>query len=248
MPAAGVDLRAAYQRWRRPFGSGSLGPTDTAGIPIEDRLVDSGGLLSRTKFRVDWQYDDRRFLQFSADQRRVTNLQSTAAGFFKQFGLTELSALKARKPVFDEAFDELEKTPDFREGRVSSGSAALNWLVTDDVSLAARYINSSSRNTGVGFAGNRVPLIPRHFMNLSAFWQLGDRWLLSTVANYRSRRFSNEANTASLDAGWVLGLRAYWESNDKRWSVEAAANNLHSDKDAALERRTQLNLNSTYRF
>jgi hypothetical protein len=248
MPAAGVDLRAAYQRWRRPFGSGSLGPTDTAGIPIEDRLVDSGGLLSRTKFRVDWQYDDRRFLQFSADQRRVTNLQSTAAGFFKQFGLTELSALKARKPVFDEAFDELEKTPDFREGRVSSGSAALNWLVTDDVSLAARYINSSSRNTGVGFAGNRVPLIPRHFMNLSAFWQLGDRWLLSTVANYRSRRFSNEANTASLDAGWVLGLRAYWESNDKRWSVEAAANNLDSDKDAALERRTQLNLNSTYRF
>lgn len=247
-PVAGIDLRAAYQRWRRPFGTGSLGATDTAGIPIEDRLVDSGGLLSRAKARADWQFDERRFLQFALDQRRVTNLQSPAAAFFRQFGLTELAALRARKPVFDEAFDELERTPVFGQGRVSSGSAALNWLVTDDVSLAARYINSSSRNTGVGFVGNRVPLIPRHFMNLSAFWQLGDRWLLSSVANFRSSRFSDEANAVSIEAGWVFGFRAYWESSDKRWSVEAAANNLHSDKNAALERRSQFNLNSTYRF
>jgi outer membrane receptor protein involved in Fe transport len=247
-PTVGQHLRVAYQRWRRPVGAGSLGLTETVGIPIEDRLVDVGGLLSRVKLRYDWEFGDKRFFQFSADQRRVENLQSQAATFFRQFGLTELAALKARKPVFDEAFDELERTPVFGQGSVSSGGAALNWLMTDDVSFAARYQNSSSRNTGATFAGRRVPLIPRHFMNLSAFWQLGDRWLLSTVANYRSQRFSNEANTASLDAGWVFGLRAYWESNDKRWSVEAAANNLHSDKNAALERRSQLNLNSTYRF
>lgn len=247
-PDTGKHLRAAYQRWRRPVGAGSLGVTETVGIPIEDRLVDVGGLLNRTKLRFDWEIGDKRFLQFSADQRQVDNLQSAAAGYFRQFGLTELAALKARKPVFDEAFDELERTPVFGQGSVSSGGAALNWLMTDDVSFAARYQNSSSRNTGATFAGKRVPLIPRHFMNLSAFWQLGDRWLLSTVANYRSQRFTNEANTISLDAGWILGLRAYWESHDKRWSVEAAANNLHSDKNAAIERRTQLNLNSTYRF
>lgn len=247
-PDTGKHLRMAYQRWRRPVGAGSLGLTETVGIPIEDRLVDVGGMLNRTKARFDWEFGDKRFLQFSADRREVDNLQSAAAAYFRQFGLTELAALRARKPVFDEAFDELERTPVFGQGRVSSGSAAMNWLMTDDVSIAARYQNASSRNTGTAFAGKRVPLIPRHFMNLSAFWQLGDRWLLSTVANYRSQRFTNEANSASLDAGWNFGLRAYWESNDKRWSVEAAANNLHSDKNSAIERRAQLNLNSTYRF
>jgi tetratricopeptide (TPR) repeat protein len=248
VPATGVDLRAAYQRWRRPFGTGSLGLTDTAGIAIEDRLVDSGGLLSRTKARIDWQYDARRFLQFSLDRREVTNLQSTAAPYFRQFGLSELAALRARKPVFDEAFDELERTPTFTAGTVTSGSAALNWMATDELTLAARYINSASRNTSTAFSGVRVPYIPRHFLNLATFWQVGGRWLLSGVASYRSQRFTDEANTLPLNSGWVFGLRAYWESEDKRWSVEAAANNLHSDKSAAIERRAQFNLNSTYRF
>ena len=105
-----------------------------------------------------------------------------------------------------------------------------------------------TKNTGAGFAGNRVPLIPRHFLILSAFWQLGGRWLLSTVANYRSQRYADEANTLSLNPGWNFGLRSYWETSDKKWSVEAAANNLHSDKHSAIARRSQLTLNSTYRF
>jgi tetratricopeptide (TPR) repeat protein len=249
-PTPGMDLRAAYQRWRRPFGTGSLGITETSGIPVEDRLVDSGGLLTRTKARIDWQYDARRLVQFSADHRQVNNLQSAASAYFRQFGLTELAALRARKPVFDEAFDEFEKTPVFGQGEVTTGGAAINWLMTDDVSVAARYLNSSSRNTAAAaaLAGKAVPYIPRHFMNLSAFWQVGGRWLLSGVANYRSQRFTDEANTLPINAGWVFGLRAYWESDDKKWSVEAAANNLHSDKNSAVERNAQLILNSTYRF
>jgi tetratricopeptide (TPR) repeat protein len=247
-PDKGQDLRVAYQRWRRPVGSGSLGLTETAGIPIEDRLVDVGGMLNRTKARFDWEFGDKHFLQLSADHRQVDNLQSAAAAYFRQFGLTELAALRARKPVFDEAFDELEKTPVFGQGSVSSAGAAINWLMSDDVSLAARYTNSSSRNTGSALAGRKVPLIPRHFLNLSAFWQVGGRWLLSGVANYRSQRYMNEANTQALNAGWNFGLRSYWESDDKRWSVEAAATNLHADKNSAVERNAQLNLNSTYRF
>jgi outer membrane receptor protein involved in Fe transport len=161
--------------------------------------------------------------------------------------------LRASKPVFDEAFDELEKTPEFGEGRVSSAGAAINWLVTDTVSLAGRYIYSSSKNTGIdlkgnNYKGNDLPLIPRHFLNLSSFWQLGGRWLLSTVATYRSQRYADEANADSLDPGWNFGLRSYWETDDKRWSVEAAANNLHADKHSALVRRAELTLNSTYRF
>jgi outer membrane receptor protein involved in Fe transport len=121
-------------------------------------------------------------------------------------------------------------------------------MATDELTLAARYINSASRNTSTAFSGVRVPYIPRHFLNLATFWQVGGRWLLSGVASYRSQRFTDEANTLPLNSGWVFGLRAYWESEDKRWSVEAAANNLHSDKSAAIERRAQFNLNSTYRF
>ena len=247
-PAAGKNLRLAYQRWRRPFATGSLGPTETVGIPIEDRLVDAGGLLRRAKVRLDWEVDKQLLVQVSADRREVENLQSRAAAFFRQFGLSELAALRARKPVFDEAFDELEKTPIFGQGRVTNGGAAVNWLLADDLSLAGRYLYSASRNTGSAFADRKVPLIPRHFLNLSIYKQLGGRWLVAAAATYRSVRFGDEANTVSLNAGWNFGARMYWESEDKKWTVEAAANNLHSDKNAALERRARFDLTSVYRF
>ena len=246
--APGKTLRAAYQRWRRPFGPGSLGLTETAGIPIEDRLVDGGGLLRRGKVRLDWELSPRQFLQFAVDKREVNNLQSVAMPFFRQFGLTELAALRARKPVFDEAFDELERTPTFGEGNVSSASVAGNFLLTDQTTFAARYQLASSRNTAAAFTGRVVPLVPKHFFNLSLFHDFGNRWLASTSATYRSSRYRDEANASPLDAGWILGFRTYWESSDRRWLVEAALNNVHSNKNAAVERRVVFDLTSTYRF
>ena len=93
-----------------------------------------------------------------------------------------------------------------------------------------------------------MPCIPRHFANLSAFWQLSGSWLVGLSANYRSSRFADEANAVALNAGWVFGITSFWESDDKRWTIEAGLANLHADKGAAVERRARAVVNATYRF
>ena len=247
-PAAGHQLRTVYQRWRRPVGTGTLGQTDTLGVPVEDRLVDTGGLMHRTRLQYDWQAADTLYLQAFADERRVTNLQSVSAGLFRLFGVTELDSLRTRKPVFAEPYDELERTPVFGEGRVSSGGLGANWLLSRELTLAARYTQSASRNTGAGFSGNSVPFIPKHYTNLAVFWQARARWLVGVSSTYRSERFSDEANTLRLTGGWNFGLRSYWETDDKRWSVEAVLNNLHADKSSAFEQHARFVISAIYRF
>lgn len=247
-PAPGQKLRVVFQRWRRTAGNGSLGPVDTLGIPLEDRLVESGGLARRTRVQYDWHTGSDSFLQAFADHRQVRNLASATTAQFRVFGVSELDALRARKPVFGEAFDDLEKTPVFLQGRVSSAGLAGNWLLSPSLTLAARYTLSDSHNSGAAFNGNAVPYIPRHFANLSAFWQLSGSWLVGLSANYRSSRFADEANTVALQAGWVFGITSFWESDDKRWTLEAGLTNLHADKRAAVERRARTVVNATYRF
>ena len=115
-PAPGQKLRVVLQRWRRTAGNGSLGPVDTLGIPLEDRLVESGGLARRTRVQYDWHTGSDSFLQAFANHRQVRNLASATTAQFRVFGVSELDALRARKPVFGEAFDDLEKTPGLPAG------------------------------------------------------------------------------------------------------------------------------------
>jgi Flp pilus assembly protein TadD len=253
-PGAGQQFRVVAQQWRRPISLASLGSVDTLGIPVEDRLVESGGLLRRVRAQYDWQLGNESFMQVFADHRRVNNLRSVTNPLFALFGVSELDSLRARKPVFGQPFDDLEDTPVFGEGEVSSLGLAGNWLLNRDWSLAARYRYSSSRNTGsdvttgASFAGFSVPFIPRHFANASLYWQASQRWLVSLSATYRSNRFSDEGNLTALDAGWNFGLTGFWESEDKRWTVEAGLTNLHANKRAAKERRAKMLLNAVYRF
>lgn len=247
-PAAGQKLRAVYQRWRHTAASGSLGPVDTLGIPVEDRLVETGGLLRRMRLQYDWQTGSDSFLQVFADRRRVTNLQSATTALFKVFGVQELDSLRARKPIFGEAFDDLEETPSFQQGRVSSVGIAGNWLLSPAWTLATRYTLTSSNNTGAAFNGNQVPYMPRHFANIALYWQARGSWLIGLSSTYRSSRFSDEANAVALDAGWVFGISSFWETDDKRWSIEAGLNNLHANKRAAAERHARMIVNAIYRF
>jgi Flp pilus assembly protein TadD len=247
-PRDGHKLRLVVQRWRHPASSGSLGPVDTLGIPVDDRLVEIGGLLQRARLQYDWQLNEASFLQGFLDRRRATNLQSATSELFRVFGVQELDSLRARKPVFGEPLDELEQTPAFSEGVLSSAGVAANWLLTARTALAARYTRTHSTNTSAAFAGNRVPYIPRHFANLSLFLQAQDGWLLAVSASYRSARFTDEANRVGLDGGWIFGLTSYWETDDKRWSLEAGLNNLHANKGASVQRRARLDVNATYRF
>lgn len=247
-PAQGHQIRLVSQNWRRPMGAASLGPVDTLGIPVEDQLVQAGGLLRRTRVQYDWQQSDTSFVQVVADHRRVVNLQSAVAPLVAIFDVTELDSLRTRKPVFGQAFNDLEATPTFVQGRVSSIGAAGNWLLNRSVSLASRYTLASSRNTGAGLEGLKVPLIPRHFANASVYWHSTNRWLVSANSTYRSARYSDEGNLAPLAAGWSFGVASYWESEDKRLAVEAALGNLHANKRSSLERLAKFSLNGILRF
>ena len=46
-PAAGTTVRMAYQDWLRPLSVSTLTSVETAGIPVEDRLVEAGGRHKR---------------------------------------------------------------------------------------------------------------------------------------------------------------------------------------------------------
>jgi Flp pilus assembly protein TadD len=247
-PTSGQKLRVVYQRWRHTAGTGSLGPVDTVGIPVEDRLVEAGGLLRRARVQYDWQTGSDSFLQAFADRRLVTTLQSATTSLFKVFGVEELDSLRARKPVFGEPFDDLEKTPTFSQGSVSSIGLAGNWLLSPTLTLAARYTHSSSNNTSVAFAGNDVPYIPRNFANVAGFYQIQGSWLLGVSGSYRSARFADEANSVGLNPGWVFGISSFWETDDKRWTVEAGLGNLHPANKSSVERKPRLVLNGVYRF
>lgn len=246
--SGGGQFRLIAQQWRRPVGLAGLAPVDTLGIPVEDRLVEPGGLLRRVRAQYDAQLGNDSFVQVFADHRQVRNLRSPTKHLFALFGVTELDSLRVKKPVFGQAFDDLEDTPAFDEGDVSSLGVGGNWLLNRDWSLAARYRHSSSRNSSVAFSGLKVPYIPMHFGNASLFWQAPQRWLVALSATYRSARFSDEGNLVSLKEGVVLGVSGHWESLDKRWTVEAGLANLKTDDGVSSEQRARAALQASYHF
>lgn len=242
------QIRLVAQKWRRPVGLAGLAPVDTLGIPVEDRLVEPGGLLRRVRAQYDRQLGTEGFLQVFADHRKVHNLNSPTKRLFALFGVTELDSLRAKKPVFGQAFDDLEDTPAFDQGEVSSLGMGGNWIVNRDWTMAARYRFSSSRNTSVAFSGLKVPYIPTHFVNASLYWQTPQRWLVALNATYRSARFRDEGNLSLLNEGLVLGLSGHWESLDKRWTVEVGLANLQTGGGASTERRTRASFEVDHHF
>ena len=246
--AQGQQLKLVYQRWRRPTGVATLAPVDTLGIPVEDRLVTAGGLLTKLRAQYDWQRNDTSFYRFFADQRQVSNLQNRLAAINGSLELLTLESVRPRGAVFGQAFDELEETPQFGKGKVSSMGMAGNWLLASDVSVSARYHYATSQNTGADFLGLKVPYIPRHLANALVYWQPTNRWQLIARATYRSSRFTDEANLLRLAAGWNYGVAANWESSDKRLNVQAALLNIRANKQASADLRTLLSLTGIYRF
>ncbi len=246
--AQGQQLKLVYQRWRRPPGVATLAPVDTLGIPVEDRLVTAGGLLSRLRAQYDWQRNDSSFYRFFAEQRQVTNLQDRLASINDSLELLTLESVRPRGAVFGQAFDELEETPKFGKGKVSSMGVAGNWLLASRLSLSARYHYANSQNTGADFLGLKIPYIPRHLANALLYWQPANRWQLIASATYRSSRFIDEANLQRLDAGWNYGVAANWESADKRLNLQALLSNVRANKRSSADLKTVLSLTGIYRF
>ena len=122
--------------------------------------------------------------------------------------------------------DTLEAASVFARGRASSVGLGSNLVLSRRLAATAGYVNTRSDNTGLEYPGNALPYLPRHLAKFGLNWASDAHWMLGAQALWRAARFSDEANTARLPPGWELALRLHWESQDKRWSVDAYAANL----------------------
>ncbi len=247
-PVAGQTLRLAAQKWRRPAGVNTLASVDTAGIPLDDRLVALGGELKRFRIQYEWEASAKTFVQGFLDHQDVHNLPDPKGALVADFSLEDLERLRNRNRLSTQALDFWEATPEFSAATVDTASFAVNRVLNPRLSGSLRYQYNRGRNTDNAFQGNEVPWLPRHLLNIAANWLPAARWQVGPSLTYRGKRYSDEANTQLLDAGWNLGLRSYWESRDKRVSVEAIAENLHADKAASATHSPILAVQLLYRF
>jgi len=86
------------------------------------------------------------------------------------------------------------------------------------------------------------------YLELGLGWSLPQRWLVGTTATWHGERFRDEANADRIEAGWALGVTAYWESADKRWIAQALLDNLRANRNASDDRATKLILRASYLF
>jgi hypothetical protein len=68
-----LSLRAAWQRWTQPASTSTLAPVATAGIPLDDRLVSSGGQATRRRVEVHGELDQATQLSGFYDDEKVRN-------------------------------------------------------------------------------------------------------------------------------------------------------------------------------
>ncbi|MFA6313683.1 MAG: tetratricopeptide repeat protein [Sterolibacterium sp.] len=247
-PAPNQTLRLAVQKWRRPASANTLAPVDTAGIAVDDRLVSVGGELRRLRLQYETEMGSSTFAQGYIDSKQVRNLASAAGTIVGDLNIEDLERLRNRSRLSQQAIDLWEATPEFGAAHVDTLGFAVNRLLADQLTGTLRYQYSRSRNTGLGFDGNLVPWLPRNLLSAGANWLPAARWQLGANLTYRSERYMDEANTQLLKAGWNLGLRSYWESLDKKVSVEVIAENLHADKNTASQHSPTVGAQAIYRF
>ncbi|MBS4096089.1 MAG: TonB-dependent receptor [Sulfuricella sp.] len=240
----GEVWRFAYQKWVRPNTANTLSPVATAGIALDNQLVLPGGELERLRFQVERELTRDAFAALFIDGKRVNNLGQPGNVLNQGDEIANLDRLRNRTAlVFQSNGEALEDLPAFQQGRALSAGVALNQRLADSLSAYANYVYSESENTHEWLAGLKLPYLARHHATLGMTWAGPQRLVVQAAAVYRSRRFSNEENTAELPAGWDIAGKANWQSADKRWLVEGYAINLLKKDSAAT-----LGLNVAWRY
>jgi tetratricopeptide (TPR) repeat protein len=247
-PGEAQTVRIAAQVWRKPAAVNTLGPVDTVGIPLDDRIERDGGKLKRLRLQHEIEWGTQAFFHWYADWKEIANPVLAGAGIVPDLQLDQLEKLRNRRRVFTLRPEYLEETPKFTAGWVKSAGMAYNRLMSRELTTAVRYTYAATNNTTPAFIGRDVPFHPRHYLNLALNWQPAPRWVIGPVATWRSSRFIDEANATRLSAGWSAGLGAYWESMDKRWSVSGVIDQIHADNKTSLYRQPTGVLQATYRF
>ena len=234
-PAAGIVWtfspgflgRAACRRWVRPIAPDTLSPVAVSGVPLDDQLVFAGGVLESCQGQLEWSDGARTFGMVGAERVRVKNLVSPLDGVQNtNADLTNLDRLRNRALAPAPKPDLLEDTPIYGEGIARRATAAIERIVTPGIGIRAQYTYTDSENTAAAFPTQMIPYLPRHQVNLAGTWSPGWHVIVTAQAVYRSRRFTDEANALPLSASWDGQVDVFWETPDKRWSVEAYGQNL----------------------
>ncbi|MCC6196587.1 MAG: FecR domain-containing protein [Burkholderiales bacterium] len=234
-----VTLRAAYQQWTQPASVSTLAPVATAGIPLDDQLVASGGEAKRGVLQVHWEPDGKTALDGALNYTKVKNLSDV--GFRIPVPEIEFLALLRQQQLVNVATLPLaEGTPDYDAGTLKSVRLSVNRILTPEWSVAATYVRSWT-SADVYYRGDdgtiqsdngiaKIPYVPDNLFALGATYVSPQRIYASARAVYRSLRYTDRLNTpdAALQADWSGSVVAYWESADKRVIVGAGAVNLGS--------------------
>jgi hypothetical protein len=245
-------VRAAYQDWVRPLSVSTLNSVETAGIPLEDRLVDAGGRVKRSVVQMGWTPTDRTFFTLKADHQEIRNPVSPGVDL-RTPALPFLEALRNAQTVNLSSVDVLEDTPSFEDGTVDALSLGVNHLLTSNLSGYFKYTvqDSTSGYADTDTASGRVdgkliPYMPRHTVIFGGTWASGARTYVGARAVYRSDRFEEKENLTLWPAGWSLDLIGFWETADKHWVIGVGALDLGGNKSNRQTERYVLD--ARYRF
>ena len=246
-PARGTTVRMAYQDWLRPLSVSTLTSVETAGIPVEDRLVEAGGRHKRAVAQWGMELGERTFVSLRADHLRVRN-PGTVGVDLRTPSLPFLEEMRNAQLVNLSTTDLLEDTPSFDTGTLKVLGGGVNHMFSRRWSAYAKYLyqGSESRSFDARMPVGRIPYIPRHTAVLGATWVSPQRLYVSGRAVYRSERFEDAENLTRIAPGWGVDLVGFWESQDKHWVVGAAVMNLWAPKSD--RRKTRYVLDARYRF
>lgn len=246
-PAAGTTVRMAYQDWLRPLSVSTLTSVETAGIPVEDRLVEAGGRHKRAVAQMGMELGASTFLSLHASHLRVSN-PGTVGVDMRTPSLPFLEEMRNAQLVNLSTTDLLEDTPSFDAGTLDTLGAGVNRILDRRWSAYGKYLyqGSENRSHDTGAVLGRIPYIPRHTVVLGTTWASAQRVYLSGRVVYRSERFEDKENLTRRPPGWSLDLMGFWESQDKHWVIGAAALNLFGPKSDRTKARYVLD--ARYRF
>lgn len=219
-------LRAAWREWLQPAGAATLERIDTAGLTLDTRAVQPGGLLRNGKLQIEWETPVSHYTAYIESER----LDNRREGFLPALAatLSELEKLRQKAPDNVAAEDLLEGTPRFDAGRLNNLGMTGNWILNSHTSGYARLILRDSENRDA--PGSDLPFQPRRTFALGASHFPGMGWTLGTQLVHRSQSFSNSAET--LAAGWAVDGHAAWRSPDRNWRVTFLVKGLGRERPA----------------
>ena len=224
-PAPSWGVRLAYQDWVRPLSVSSLGSVETAGIALEDRLVEAGGRLRRSVAQLSWTPDTRSFLMARLDHQAIGNPVAPGVDL-RTPSMPFLELLRNAQTVNLTTLDVLEDTPSFEDGSVDALTLGVSRMLRSNLTAYARYTLQNTRadyadaDVAGGRVGDkRIPFMPRDTAVLGATWTTAWRSYLGARVVYRSDRYEEQENVTLWPASWSMDLVGFWETPDKHWLV-----------------------------